>query len=76
MSNLTQKQKETIRLAHKGIAEAQYNLALMFHEGIGVKQDYKLAAKWWTLAAKQGHEPSQYRLEWMHNNKKVDDLDG
>ena len=36
--------KEWKPLAEQGLAEAQYNLGLMYHNGDGVPQDYKEAA--------------------------------
>ena len=38
-------------LAEQGIAEAQYNLALMYDNGKGVIEDDKEAVKWYRLAA-------------------------
>ncbi|MDG6234934.1 sel1 repeat family protein, partial [Glaesserella parasuis] len=34
-------------LAEQGIAEAQFNLGLMYEKGDGVNQDYHQAAKWY-----------------------------
>ena len=40
--------------AEQGLAEAQYNLGLMYHEGQGVLQDYVSAHMWWNLSGSQG----------------------
>ena len=40
-------------LAKQGIAEAEYNLGLMFSRGKGVPRDDKKAGKWYQLAAEQ-----------------------
>ena len=45
---------ETRKAAEQGIAEAQSNLGLMYSDGLGVKQDYTEAAKWFRKAAEQG----------------------
>ncbi len=45
-----------------GDADAQYEVAVRFTEGYGVKQDVAEAAKWYRLAAAQGLAPAQYRL--------------
>jgi len=46
-------------LAKQGIAEAEYNLGLMFSRGKEVPRDDKKAVKWYRLAAEQGLlEPS------------------
>jgi hypothetical protein len=45
----------------------------MFHEGQGVKQDYKEAVKWYTKAAEQGDVDAQHNLKNMSpesNNSK------
>lgn len=38
---------------------AQYNLARLYLEGIGVEKDSRQAARWFNLAAEKGHHPSQ-----------------
>jgi hypothetical protein len=40
-------------LAKQGIAEAEYNLGLMFSRGKEVPRDDKKAVKWYRLAAEQ-----------------------
>ena len=39
----------------------------MYTEGKGVPQDYSEAAKWYRLAAEQGHADAQYNLGWMYD---------
>jgi len=53
-------------LAEKGIARAQYNLALMYNNGQGVPKNYALARKWFTKAALQGHAGAQNNLGLMY----------
>ena len=38
-------------LAEQGNAKAQYNLGVMYDEGLGVPQDYVQAHMWYSLAA-------------------------
>ena len=52
-------------LAKQGIAEAQYNLGLMFSRGKEVPRDDKKAVKWYQLAAEQGLAQSQTNLGLM-----------
>ena len=52
-------------LAALRIADAQYRLGFIFHMGKGVDQDYQKAAKWYYLAAEQGHAVAQNNLGWM-----------
>ncbi|MBK9013837.1 MAG: sel1 repeat family protein [Saprospiraceae bacterium] len=37
--------------AKQGYLEAQNNLGLMYQQGLGVKQDYNIAFKWFIKAA-------------------------
>ena len=41
--------------AEEGVAEAQFNLGVMYAEGRGVPQDDAEAARWYRLAAEQGY---------------------
>jgi hypothetical protein len=50
--------------AEQGDAEAQYNLGIIY----GNEQNYKIAIKWYTLAAEQGHALSQFNLGEMYRN--------
>ena len=45
-----------------GYAPAQHNLAITYANGIGVKQDFKEALKWFQKAAEQGVAESQFSL--------------
>ncbi len=55
-------------LAEQGVADAQYNLGVMYGEGLGVPQDYAKAVGWWRKAAEQGHATSQYNLGVAYHN--------
>ena len=52
-------------LAEQGIAEAQYNLALMYSRGEGISRDDKEAVKWYRRAAEQGIAGAQSKLGLM-----------
>jgi hypothetical protein len=52
----------TLQLAERGVASAQYHLALKYDNGQRVPKDYKEAVKWYRLAAEQGHDEAQYNL--------------
>jgi TPR repeat protein len=45
-----------------GNAEAQYNLARMYLDGVGVKKDIRQGVSWLDLAARKNHAPSQALL--------------
>lgn len=50
------------KAAQQGHAEAQYELAEMYQDGLGVSESEKHATKWYGLAAEQGHAEAQYNL--------------
>ncbi len=50
------------RLAEHGDAAAQYSLGTRYALGEDVKQDYTVAAHWFSLAAEQGHVTAQATL--------------
>jgi TPR repeat protein len=54
-------------LAAQGDAEAQHNLAILYRQGKGVMQDFKLAADWFQKAADQGVASAQYYLGHMYD---------
>ncbi len=53
-------------LAEQGDASAQFNLALMYSNGMGVLQDDAEAAKWYLRAAEQGNASAQNNLGLMY----------
>jgi len=59
--------------AEQGHAEAQYELAKMYQEGIGISESKKHAAKWYTMAAEQGHEKAQYKIALMDMSETGND---
>ncbi|MCF6256772.1 MAG: sel1 repeat family protein [Gammaproteobacteria bacterium] len=56
------------RLAEEGNAEAQYNLAMLYRTGKGVKKDMGASFKWFQRAAEQGISDAQYYLAHMYDN--------
>ena len=48
--------------ADKGVANARYNLGVLYHQGLGVKQDVQEALRWYKAAADLGHPEAQYNL--------------
>ena len=57
---------ELTPLAEQGHAEAQYNLGVMYDNGMGVPENDETAVKWYTLAAEQGDADAQYNLGNMY----------
>ena len=58
------------RAAEQGDAGAQNNLGLVYYDGKGVPQDYKVAALWYRRAADQGQVEAQYNLGVMYYEGK------
>jgi uncharacterized protein len=56
------------KAAAKGNANGQFNLGLMYFNGIGVPQDYSKAAKWLRKAADKGNANAQSDLGWIYQN--------
>jgi hypothetical protein len=59
--------KEFKDAAEKGDARAQYSLAVMYNDGIGVKKNPAEAMVWFRKAAAQGHPMAKEILK--QNNK-------
>jgi TPR repeat protein len=59
---------KAIPMAEQGDAEAQYNIGVMYAEGLGVLENDRTGAKWLTLAAEQGYADAQYKLAIMFAN--------
>jgi hypothetical protein len=55
-------------LAEQGDVRAQFNLATMYYNGQGVRQDREQAAKWFRMAAEQGDMEGQRYLGFMYAN--------
>jgi hypothetical protein len=58
--------REWTPLAEQGLADAQFNLGLMYDDGKGVPEDDREAVKWYRLAAKQGAAYAQSNLGLMY----------
>lgn len=48
--------------AAAGVANAAYNLGVMYQQGLGVGPDVNMALKWYMEAAQLGHPEAQYNL--------------
>lgn len=48
--------------ARAGDAQAQFNLALMYHGGLGVAMDEAAALRWYTISAQNGYPWAQEYL--------------
>lgn len=50
-----------------GHALAQFNLGLMYHQGIGIEQDFEHAMQLYALSAQQGVTQAQFNLGLMYD---------
>ncbi len=48
--------------ANAGVANARYNLGVLYHQGIGVPRDIEKALYWYRQAADLNHPEAQYNL--------------
>ena len=55
------------KAADQGYAAAQYNLGLAYANGDGVAQDYALAYKWTSLAAREGDVDAQQNMQTLRS---------
>jgi TPR repeat protein len=55
-------------LAERGGARAQYYLGDMYDGGLGAKQDYREAIRWYLMSAEQGDADSQSHLGYLYEN--------
>lgn len=69
------KLNETRERAHKGDLNAQFELARMYHDGVGVDQDYSTAADWFERAAKQDDPRAEFNLGLIYMNGQGRDRD-
>ena len=53
-----------------GDADAQFELAGLYADGDGVKQNLTEAVKWYRKAAEQGHDGAQFKLGLSYQNGK------
>ncbi len=53
-------------LAEQGDTSAQFKLGAMYREGLGGRQDYTEAAKWFRLAAERGETKAQSSLSFAY----------
>lgn len=59
--------KEWRPLAKRGNASSQFNLGLMYENGLGVPQDHVQAVTWYRKAAEQGHADAANNLGSLYD---------
>ena len=61
--------------ATAGHADSQFNVALMYEQGIGAGKDEKEAVVWYGKAAAQGNAAAQFNLGVMYENGRGTQVD-
>jgi uncharacterized protein len=67
--------KEFRASAEKGDADSQFNLGLMYEQGLGVSKDEKEAIAWYQKSAMQGNSNAQYNLGVLYENGRGSAVD-
>ena len=67
-NNLPLAYKEFLTAAKDGDADSQFNVALMYEQGIGVAKDEKEAVVWYGKSAAQDNSAAQYNLGVLYEN--------
>jgi TPR repeat protein len=62
--------KEWRTLADKGDSRAQFNLGLLYVDGLGVPLDYSQAVRWFERSAQQDYPKAQLNLGIMYRDGK------
>lgn len=74
-NNLPLAYKEFLTAAKDGHADSQYNVALMYEQGIGVGKDEKEAVVWYGKSASQGNAAAQFNLGVLYENGRGTAID-
>jgi len=67
--------KEFRVAAEKGDADCQFNLALMYEQGMGIEKDEKEAVVWYRKSAEQGNSNAQFNLGVLYEHGRGCDVD-
>jgi uncharacterized protein len=73
--NLPLARKEFFESAEKGHMESQFNLAVMFEQGIGGEKDEAQALEWYSKSAAQGNAGAQFNLGVLYENGRGTPVD-
>lgn len=60
--------KEFLAAANEGHSDSQFNIGLMYEQGIGVGKDPEKAIYWYGKSAAQGNSNAQYNLAVLYEN--------
>ena len=74
-NNLPLAYKEFLTAANDGHADSQFNVALMYEQGIGVSKDEKEAVVWYGKSAAHGNSAAQFNLGVLYENGRGTKID-
>ena len=52
-------------------ANAMYNIAVIYDNGIGIEEDKNIAIAWYKKASELNHKIAQYNLGWMYYHGEI-----
>lgn len=74
-NNMPQAFKEFLAAAKEGHANSQYNVAVMYEQGLGVSKNEKEAFFWYGKSAAQGNSGAQFNLGVLFENGRGTKID-
>ncbi|MDC0296786.1 sel1 repeat family protein [bacterium] len=74
-SNLPLAHEKFLAASRKGHADSQFNLGLMYEQGIGVGKNEKEAVVWYGKSAMQGNSAAQFNLGVLYENGRGTKVD-
>lgn len=74
-NNLPLAYDKFLKGSNEGHVYSQYNLALMYENGIGIKKNEKYALFWYNKSALQGNAAAQFNLAVLYENGKGTKVD-
>jgi uncharacterized protein len=73
--NLSLAHKKFFAASEKGHADSQFNLGMMYEQGIGVAKDEREAVVWYGKSAAQGNAAAQFNLGVLYENGRGTKVD-
>jgi len=67
--------QEFLAAAKEGHADSQFNVGVMYEQGIGIAKDEQEAVVWYGKAAEQGHAAAQFNLGVLYENGRGTKID-
>lgn len=62
---------ECLKLANQNNANAQFNIALMYEQGLQTEQSYQMAFEWYKKSAALGNTQAQFNIDYLIKNNLI-----